>query len=671
MQLSASLLPFDIPAAGIASVPIGTVPAANAGSTADFGALLNAESSPLAPASPEPEIPGETATSVVSSELAEELPSVEDRPWSALDEASHRANELSSDVLPQPVPPPTTTVVATSSVTPEIDESSEALSGEAEPKVVSAPAAEHGTITSLRQASARETSAKEIRPSRGFSREVAAGTQTVPASPARGDTVERPSRSHRMVRNEVESEDVRSRTPPSGAVVPRENPSNGSRAAAPQSADISVFETPQTVASTNAGAEDVARAFVETRSTPATSPAPTPARTPAAEASIVRSSTDAPAFPQTSDASRADFENHQTQASAQDVPASRATPSDAPADYPKRTAVSPAGVEHRGVPVAESDIPRRALPSLSVESRPEVFVASTLTPAAATAISRIQNSDTPATPAIEAVAGESSEMPWAKFAAPSAGGTQTPPAVYKGGEKNTQVTKNEGLEIVEHSLGTNVAKAEALMPAADLASTSVPHAIERLSHAVAPLASEFSLGEERAEPVEIAQAARRAVNAAIAVTEQFATERKPAVTLKFTVSGVDLGVRVELRGENVHTTFRTDSPELRAALAQEWNHVAAAQPGDRAARLAEPVFASNHNAPASSSASSHGSTQSDSGAADQRGFQQRHEHAAAADWARFRAVSRASHSTPTSLPEPALAGRAVASVAPGRLRTFA
>jgi len=198
---------------------------------------------------------------------------------------------------------------------------------------------------------------------------------------------------------------------------------------------------------------------------------------------------------------------------------------------------------------------------------------------------------------------------------------------------------------------------------------SAPHAIERLSQAVSPLSFEFDGGASEGESAELSQAARRAVSAAVSMTEQFAAEGKPAVTLKFSVSGVDLGVRVELRGENVHTTFRTDSPELRAALAQEWQSVAAGHGADRSMRLAEPVFTSNapHTA---SSASSNTSSNSDFGGADQRGSQQRQDQGAPSEWSRFRALSRSSESAPVTAPATG-AVRLPTSAAPGRLHTFA
>jgi hypothetical protein len=62
---------------------------------------------------------------------------------------------------------------------------------------------------------------------------------------------------------------------------------------------------------------------------------------------------------------------------------------------------------------------------------------------------------------------------------------------------------------------------------------------------------------------------------------------------------------VELKEGTVHTTFRTESTELRTALAQEWQSVV--QPaGAREIRLAEPVFSSSPAGGAESASSSLG-----------------------------------------------------------------
>jgi hypothetical protein len=96
---------------------------------------------------------------------------------------------------------------------------------------------------------------------------------------------------------------------------------------------------------------------------------------------------------------------------------------------------------------------------------------------------------------------------------------------------------------------------------------------------------------ERAPAGGTAQAmATGAVENALQVTDLQAAASQgaqSAVNLKFNVAGEDLSVRVALQGGQVHTQFRTDSGELRTALAHEWQTVSSAS---GTSRLAEPLF---------------------------------------------------------------------------------
>jgi hypothetical protein len=128
---------------------------------------------------------------------------------------------------------------------------------------------------------------------------------------------------------------------------------------------------------------------------------------------------------------------------------------------------------------------------------------------------------------------------------------------------------------------------------------AVPQTFDALVRETAPLSAP-----------ELAQGAQRAVEHALSVAEKFTPGEQRAVNLQFSVSGVPLDVHVAMRGGAIHTTFRTDSTELRTALAHEWQSVSN-QSDTRAERLAEPVFAaaSPHSGPA---------LQSDAGGAHQR-----------------------------------------------------
>lgn len=141
-------------------------------------------------------------------------------------------------------------------------------------------------------------------------------------------------------------------------------------------------------------------------------------------------------------------------------------------------------------------------------------------------------------------------------------------------------------------VGTNVAQAgdpmssapAALHPTADSASPGAASMSSPPAHTAAvadsqPAAPAPSLPHA-------AEAARRTIETVLTGADRFADASR-AVNLRFSVSGVDLAVHVALRGDAIHTTFRTDSPELRTALADQWREVTG---DDRSHRLADPVF---------------------------------------------------------------------------------
>jgi hypothetical protein len=85
-----------------------------------------------------------------------------------------------------------------------------------------------------------------------------------------------------------------------------------------------------------------------------------------------------------------------------------------------------------------------------------------------------------------------------------------------------------------------------------------------------------------------------AVEAALDAVERVRDAGHSSVELKLSFGDdTRLAVRVELRDGAVHTTFRTDSADLRQALANQWRETVpatfAATP-NRALRVAEPVF---------------------------------------------------------------------------------
>ena len=154
-----------------------------------------------------------------------------------------------------------------------------------------------------------------------------------------------------------------------------------------------------------------------------------------------------------------------------------------------------------------------------------------------------------------------------------------------------------------------------------LKSVAVIEAMANISIAVdSPPAMRFS-AELPAPPATLRET-MAAVVTAVETLERRADAVQKSVDLQFHVGEERLVLRVELRDGTVHTTFRTESPELRTALAHEWQAMMPTAAG-RELRLADPVFSST---PANGGEAASGSL--GQGAPHQRG-QQTPEQAAA------------------------------------------
>lgn len=181
-------------------------------------------------------------------------------------------------------------------------------------------------------------------------------------------------------------------------------------------------------------------------------------------------------------------------------------------------------------------------------------------------------------------------------------------------QRNSLPTDDKSVRMQAQRLGTNTAKSEPPMVASAQTTRSLIAEPEAMPLSAVPLTFD-AMVEEAAQAVEYSGSARKAVDAAMSLLDQSAKGTQRSVNLQFSVSGVDVAVRVEMRDDQVHTTFRTDSPEIRAALAQEWQTVVSTQSADRSQKLADPVFTSSANA---------GATSGDAGASQQREPSTRH-----------------------------------------------
>lgn len=151
-------------------------------------------------------------------------------------------------------------------------------------------------------------------------------------------------------------------------------------------------------------------------------------------------------------------------------------------------------------------------------------------------------------------------------------------------------------QVAKHGtdVGTGVANSEATMSSSFF---SRPSAAAVLEHA--PVEAASVVTPERmadaaptsllaAEPMVAAQ---RAVEAVLTAVERFSDGERHSVNLSFAMGDTALDVRVELRDDTIHATFRTESHELRHALASQWQGVTGSgDAGERTLRLAAPVF---------------------------------------------------------------------------------
>ncbi|MEI6108196.1 MAG: hypothetical protein WCR49_14445 [Opitutae bacterium] len=90
-------------------------------------------------------------------------------------------------------------------------------------------------------------------------------------------------------------------------------------------------------------------------------------------------------------------------------------------------------------------------------------------------------------------------------------------------------------------------------------------------------------------PLPALRAAMASVVTAIEAIERAVSIEPKALNLQFAIGTERLDLRVELRNGSVHTTFRTNSTELRSALALEWQAVIPSGVG-REVAMAPPVF---------------------------------------------------------------------------------
>lgn len=186
------------------------------------------------------------------------------------------------------------------------------------------------------------------------------------------------------------------------------------------------------------------------------------------------------------------------------------------------------------------------------------------------------------------------EQTTAKIAVSSAGNFSVENKRQTATTKNSLTIENKLLTKRESSAGTDVANLDATMPPAASFARPTPAEIHSSALVTAVQAPEL---REIASPAGLlapdpVSTAHRAVETVLAAAHRVDSAERHTVNLQFSVGGSDLNVRVELFADEVRATFRTDSPELRAALSHEWQAAQAAS-SDRPMKLVAPVFAAH------------------------------------------------------------------------------
>jgi len=165
-------------------------------------------------------------------------------------------------------------------------------------------------------------------------------------------------------------------------------------------------------------------------------------------------------------------------------------------------------------------------------------------------------------------------------------------AEISGRKKSFLGAKDEWVASHARSLGTDGAKSAASMASTSLSSPPTPSTSDFASWAPSATTAAVARAEAVAETGDAFSSAHEAVEVVLHAVEHVASREQKSVQLSFSVAGEQLAVRVEMRADEVRTTFRTDSSELRAALAQEWQQVSGgATQTERSLRIAPAVFA--------------------------------------------------------------------------------
>jgi hypothetical protein len=128
---------------------------------------------------------------------------------------------------------------------------------------------------------------------------------------------------------------------------------------------------------------------------------------------------------------------------------------------------------------------------------------------------------------------------------------------------------------------------------ADLPGTVSTQAVSTQTVESGRLASSTSLPADASVNVRAANAVETVVSLVDAQASR-AQGAASAVKINFNFNGDDLAVRIQVSNGSVHTQFRTDSPELRDAIATQWQ---SSTPAGREMNFLQPSFSSANGSP--------------------------------------------------------------------------
>jgi len=151
-------------------------------------------------------------------------------------------------------------------------------------------------------------------------------------------------------------------------------------------------------------------------------------------------------------------------------------------------------------------------------------------------------------------------------------------------EKKSLSVDGKDLTSPSKSIGTSAANRENVMP---YSAVNKSPAVEFSTTARDGI--QANVAADAKTEATVATHAPRLVQEIRQIADRISVVDRNSVEMRFDFSATDrLSVRVEYRDGIVHTTFRTDSAELRDAISHEWQGQAAAD--QRPYRMAEPVY---------------------------------------------------------------------------------